>query len=199
MQMRNSPNHFGIVAISFHWLTVALVILAWTLGTFGDELPRGPARSLGLLMHISAGVTILLLLCARAAWRIGDPPPPVERTLLGKYGDLTSRVAHYALYVLLSAVGLTGIVLQFARGNALPIFGLLEIASPWPADRSFARSAKEVHEFLANSLVILAALHAIAALTHHWVFRDQTLVRMLPWTARETPSVHPSPGSGQSQ
>jgi cytochrome b561 len=183
MQLRNSPHHFGIVAISFHWLTVAIVILAWTLGTFGDELPKGPARLVGLFVHISAGVAILMLLGARAAWRVGDPPPPAERTLLRVWSDRTSRVAHYALYVLLAAVGIMGIVLQFARGGPLPIFGLFEIASPWPADRAIARSAKEVHEFLANALVILAALHATAALVHHWILRDQTLVRMLPRTA----------------
>jgi len=39
---------------------------------------------------------------------------------------------------------------------------------------------KEVHEILAHALVILATIHAGAALIHHWVFRDRTLVRMLP-------------------
>jgi len=62
----------------------------------------------------------------------------------------------------------------------LPIFGLFEIASPWAKDRAFAGSATEVHEVLANALVILAAGHAAAALVHHWTFRDRTLVRMLP-------------------
>jgi cytochrome b561 len=37
-----------------------------------------------------------------------------------------------------------------------------------------------VHELLANALLILAGLHACAALIHHYVFRDRTLVRMLP-------------------
>jgi cytochrome b561 len=37
-----------------------------------------------------------------------------------------------------------------------------------------------IHEILANTLVILAALHAVAALIHHWVLRDRTLIRMLP-------------------
>jgi cytochrome b561 len=78
-------------------------------------------------------------------------------------------------------VPVVGIVLQFARGEALWIFGLYEIASPWTKDRVFASSVNEAHELLANALVILAELHAAAAaLIHHWVFRDRTLVRMLP-------------------
>jgi cytochrome b561 len=37
-----------------------------------------------------------------------------------------------------------------------------------------------VHELLANALLILAGIHTAAALMHHYVFRDRTLVRMLP-------------------
>ena len=75
---------------------------------------------------------------------------------------------------------IVGIVAQFARGDTLSVFGLYEIASPWVKDRAFARSVTEIHEIAANALVVPAALHAVAALVHHWVFRDRTLVRMLP-------------------
>jgi cytochrome b561 len=37
-------------------------------------------------------------------------------------------------------VPVVGIILQFARGDALSIFGLYEIASPWTKDRAFASS-----------------------------------------------------------
>ena len=98
----------------------------------------------------------------------------------GKWLDPAAPIAHYGLYVLLVAVPVVGIVLQFARGDALPLFGLAEIPSPWLKDRAFAHSVKEVHEVLAHALVILAVMHAAAALIHHWIFRDRTLVRMLP-------------------
>ena len=73
-----------------------------------------------------------------------------------------------------------GIILQFARGDALPLFGLAETPSPRLKDRAFAHNVKKVHEILAHTLVILAAFHAAAALIHHLIFRDRTLVRMLP-------------------
>ena len=187
MRWRNSTSHYGAIALSFHWITVALVIIAWALGSFDDVLPRGPARAAGLFVHISAGIAIMAMLFVRLAWRVGDPPPPAETTPLGAWADRAGRLAHIALYALLIAVPVSGIVLQFARGNALPVFGLYEIASPWVADRAFARSVKEVHEVLANALVILAALHAGAALFHHWVLKDRTLLRMLPWSAQSRP------------
>jgi cytochrome b561 len=180
MQFRNSANSYGAVAKGFHWLTAALVILAWALGSFDDVLPKGPARAAGLFVHMSAGLTIIAALAARLLWRLADAPPLPEPSALGVWLDRAGRLAHIALYALLAAVPVAGIVLQFARGDALPLFGFTEIPSPWIADRAFARSAKEVHELLANALVILAGLHAAAALLHHWLLKDRTLVRMLP-------------------
>jgi cytochrome b561 len=60
------------------------------------------------------------------------------------------------------------------------LFGIIEIPSPWTRDRVFAHTVKEIHEIVANALVIVATFHAAAALIHHFVFHDDTLIRMLP-------------------
>jgi cytochrome b561 len=182
MQLSNTADRFGAIPQGLHWVMAALVALSWASGTFGDDLPRGAARAAGLSVHLYSGLTIVVLLVIRLAWRIADPPPSPEQTPLGKFGEWTSYAVHVALYVLLIAVLAIGITLQFARGDALSIFGLYDIASPWPRDRAFARSVKDIHETLANGLVILAGLHAVAALIHHWILRDRTLVRMLPFS-----------------
>ena len=184
MRFRNSPDGYGAVPKALHWLTVTFVLVAWALGAFDDALPKGALRAGGLFVHICAGLAILGLLFARLLWRLADPPPQPEPTVLGAWLDRVGRVAHYALYALVIAVPIAGILLQFTRGEALPLFGISEIRSPWPADRALARTIKEVHEVLANSLVILASVHAVAALVHHWVFRDRTLMRMLPHSDR---------------
>ena len=62
----------------------------------------------------------------------------------------------------------------------MPLFGLATIPSPWLKDAAVAHNVKEVHEVLAHALLVIAAFHAIAALIHHWVFQDRTLIRMLP-------------------
>jgi cytochrome b561 len=182
--MTNPIHRYGLAPRFLHWLTVILVIVAWTLGTFGDDLPKGAARDTGLFVHISAGLVILIALIMRLAWRVVEPPPPVESNefgrWLGAFADPAARLAHYTLYALLIAVPIAGIVAQFARGNALPLFGIAEIASPWLRDRAFAHSVTEIHEILANALVIVVIFHAAAALVHHFVFRDNTLIRMLP-------------------
>ncbi len=185
MQIFNSATRYGAVAQSFHWLAVVLVIVAWVLGISDDLLPKGPARAAGLYIHITAGLLVVVLTIMRLLWRGVDPSPAAEKTEFGDWSfagwiGLGAKLAHVGLYVLLVAAPLVGIAALFARGNALPVFGLFEIASPWPADRAFARSLKGIHELLAHGLLALAGLHAAAALLHHWVFGDRTLTRMLP-------------------
>ena len=184
MRLRNSAAGYGAIPQALHWITVALVILAWVLGQLDDVFPKGPARAAALYVHISAGLTVVGILLMRFVWRFADPPPPPEPTALGSWLDRAGRLTHYALYALLIAAPLSGILVLFGRGQSLPLFGLTEIASPWIADRSFARSVREFHEVMTNALVILAAIHAVAALVHHWVLRDRTLVRMLPFAWR---------------
>ena len=108
------------------------------------------------------------------------PPPPAEKTRYGRLVAVAANISHAALYALLVAVPAAGMTLQFARGHAVPLFGLWAIPSPWVADRAFAHKVGEAHELLADALLVLAALHMIAALWHHWVLRDRTLTRMLP-------------------
>jgi cytochrome b561 len=184
MQLRNTPERYGFISKFLHWLTVALVILAWLLGTFGDDLPRGAPRSVGLFVHISAGLGVLILLVLRLMWRVYDRPPPPEMTPFGSSLEFAGKFTHAALYVLLAATPILGVLLQFARGDALPLFGIAEIASPWVRDRAFAHSVKEVRELLSNALMILAVFHALAAMIHHWIWHDRTLARMLPGVAR---------------
>ena len=109
-------------------------------------------------------------------------PPRVKpiRQMACRFADPSARLAHYTLYALLIAVPIAGIIEQFARGDPLPLLGIGEITSPWIQDRAFAHSVKEIHEVAAHVLVIVAIFHTAAALIHHFVFRDNTLIQMLP-------------------
>ena len=179
-----ASNGYGPVAKSLHWATVLLVVIAWTLGMFGEELSEESAQGSRSLTHIWIGLTVLVVALVRIPWRIANPPPKIVATEFGRWlvewTDPASRLMHYALYGLLVVVPAFGIALQFAQGHSLPLFGLGEIPSPWLADKAFAHSVKEAHEILANLLVILAVFHMAAALVHHIVFGDNTLRRMLP-------------------
>jgi len=182
------PNEYSPISRFLHWLIVLLVLLAWALGTFGKNLfGKGEETAYaigGLAVHISVGLAILLIAAVRFPWRIANPPPPPEANEFNRWlifwTDPAARITHYVLYILLFAVPIVGILLQFSRGHGIPLFGLAEVASPFATDRGLARNLKEFHELLAHLLVIIALLHAGAAVIHHVVFGDSTLVRMAP-------------------
>jgi cytochrome b561 len=180
MRVRNSSRSYGTVAMALHWAVVFLVLGAALSALIGDYLPDGAIRQAGLVAHISFGLAILVFVMARLFWRLVDPPPAAVNSRLGPWGELAGQIAHYAIYALLITIPVAGIMVQFARGESLPVFGLFDVASPWAADRAFAHDVKEVHEALANGLIGLLSLHAAAALVHHYVFHDRTLLRMLP-------------------
>jgi cytochrome b561 len=171
---------YSPMAQLFHWASALLVLLAWSLGTFGEDLPKGSIRELSEFVHLSAGQLIVALLLARLVWRAISPPPPPEITPLGIWVDRGGRAMHYVLYALLVAVPVAGVATLFASGEGLPLFGLGEIPSPWLKNKAFAHDVKEIHGTLANALVVLALVHAGAALVHHFYFHDRTLKRMLP-------------------
>jgi cytochrome b561 len=180
MQIKNSPARYGAAPQIIHWLTALFVICGWLLGQFGDALPKGPPRQFGLYLHMTLGQCVIALLFIRLAWRVANSPPPPEATPLGWLLEVAAKVSHTTLYAFLFVVPLLGIIVQLKRGHDLPIFGLWDFASPWPVDRALSRTVLKVHEYLADALLILAGIHAGAALVHHWIWRDRTLARMVP-------------------
>lgn len=164
---------------ALHWATVLCVLLAYGITYAEDLFARGtPERAAVWSIHISVGLLVLFLTVARFGARVSltmPPPAPLSRPV-----HLAATAAHHALYVLLVVLPLVGIWLAFLRGNAVSFFGLFTLPSPIAVDRVTARTVQEVHEWLANGLIAIAAVHAAAALWHHFIKHDDVLTRMLP-------------------
>ena len=143
-----------------------------------DDFPKSWEGAV-VFTHISFGLTVLALLLVRLGWRMASPPPPPLATPFDPWGSRRAFRSRADLCAVAHGSP-GGDRPQFARGQSLPLFGLFEIASPLARDRTLAGSVKNVHELLAHALLILASLHALAALVHHHVLKDDTLRRMLP-------------------
>lgn len=165
---------------ALHWL-IALLIVGVYLLTFGEDFyERGhPMRATIWWLHISFGLGLLALVLTRIGLRLtrGAPALPPEMTPAERGA---SHLVHFGLYALMLAIPLVGVVLTWLRGDTLTFFGLFTIPSPVETDRDLGRSVKEIHELGANLILALAALHAAAALWHHFIRRDGVLTRMLP-------------------
>lgn len=173
-------NTYSPTQKALHWALFVLVLGIYGL-TYGDDLfQRGdPNRALFWWLHISFG----LLLAALVVWRVGlrlargAPDLPAETAALER---VFAKASHLALYALLIAIPVLGIVLTWFRGDALTFFGLFTVPAPFSPDRDMARTIRELHSLCANGILILAGLHALAALWHHFIRKDDVLERMLP-------------------
>lgn len=179
MSIRNDANGYGTAALTLHWISALCVIASWSLGQLVDTFGREWEPTV-VYAHVSLGLSLAALLVLRLGWRIADPAPAPVPSRFDPWMARAASAGHWLLYALLFAIPVTGVVLNFARGSSLPVFGLFEIASPWARDRAFSRSVKEVHELLSNLLLLVAFGHAAAALFHHHFLKDATLRRMLP-------------------
>jgi cytochrome b561 len=99
-----------------------------------------------------------------------------------RYERLLARGTHFAFYVLLFALPVTGWGLGAADTQSISFFGLFELPQLRIFDRTLSEDQlEEVHQVLFNVLLGLGLLHIAAALKHHFIDRDNILRSMLPW------------------
>ena len=183
MLIRNTEQRFGLVAKTLHWLTLALLIAAFTLAVSMVNMPFSPRKLEFYSWHKWVGVTIFLLVLLRLAWRLVNPvPEPPQST--PPWQRRASTLSHAALYAILIVMPVTGWIMSSALNLPVVYLGLVHIPSPFGVDRALGEAMKIVHLSLAIALLLLVTVHALAALYHHFILRDDVLRRMLPWPAR---------------
>lgn len=179
MQWRNTPARYGLVSVMLHWLVALAVFGLFGLGLWMVELGYyDPWRQRAPELHKSIGIILFALMLLRMLWRWLSPPPPALDSH-GRATRLASRLGHSLLYLGLFALMLSGYLISTADGRAIEVFGLFAVPATLSGLPQQEDIAGLVHEYLAWALVIFAAVHALAALKHHFVDRDSTLVRML--------------------
>lgn len=175
---RRDPTngHYDPTTVWLHWTTVALVTILWVIGQTADWLPRGPFRSGVWSVHVILGFVLGFVLLTRIAWRahFGRVLPPADTGAL----YAIAKATHYTLYLLLATVVITGITNASYRGFTL--FGVWSVPQFGTGDAATRRSITEWHELAANLTLLVAFLHAVAALAHQYVWRDRLLNRMTP-------------------
>lgn len=170
------PPRYDDRTIALHWVTAALVVLLWTVAQVIDFFPKGMPRISARSVHMSLGVILGFVLVARIGWRAtgGTRLPRATPELAGRLAE----IGHYALYVLVAVTVLLGVMNVWARGDSY--FGLFKVPSLAPGNARLKETIEDLHAWCANSTLILAGLHAAAALVHRYVLRDEVLQRMLP-------------------
>ncbi|MGH8050005.1 MAG: cytochrome b [Arenimonas sp.] len=184
MAIKNSSQTWGSLNIGLHWLTVILILSLMVVGLIMTELPNGPQKIQIYAMHKSFGLTVLALTVIRLLWRLFSITPE-EVPDTPKWQSWAAKFTHGVLYILLFAMPISGWLYNSAAGFPLKYFGLFKLPKLSGYDPQLKEMAGDAHETFFYILALLMLMHAGAALKHHYLDKDNTLTRMLPWLAKK--------------
>ena len=180
MQWRNTPETYGALAKFLHWSIVILIIAQYVIIEAAEDLPDGPAKLQAVGNHKSLGMLILGLALVRIAWKVANrgQPRPVP---MPRLQTIAAAAGHGLLYLLILAQPITGWMMSSAANYPVTFFGLFQFPAIVAPNEGAHEAYEDVHEFLFNAIVVIAVVHVLAALYHHFVQKDDTLRRMLPF------------------
>lgn len=175
---REPDIHWNRVTRILHWIIGLLIVGMGLVGLFMTQMDPSMAKLKVYALHKSCGIIVLVLVALRLLWRLAHrAPPPVPQP---RWQRIAAQAMHGLLYVLMFAIPLAGWLYNSAANFPLQWFGLVQIPSIWPADPQVKHLAHALHEYGFWALMALVALHAAAAIKHHFIDKDETLRRMLP-------------------
>jgi cytochrome b561 len=179
MTLPNTTERYGSLSIALHWLMLILLIAAYACIELREIYPKGsdPREALKT-WHFMLGLSVFVLVWLRLLARLTGPTPGIEPNP-PQWQMLSAKLIHLALYALMIGLPLSGWVMLSAAGKPIPFYGL-QLPALIGQNKELAEQIKEVHEAAATVGYILAGLHALAALVHHYLVKDNTLLRMLP-------------------
>src|SRR3990167_5759748 len=176
MLIKNSADQYGIIAIFLHWLMAILIIGLLALGLYMVPLPISHAKLKLYGWHKEYGLLALGLVALRLIWRLLNITPRLTLPFLEK---LAARTVHWAFYVFMFAMPISGWLITSAAGLPASFFGLFVLPNLVSPNEESRMLFEEIHQWLGYGLIVTILLHASAALKHHFVNKDDILMRML--------------------
>jgi cytochrome b561 len=167
-----ASRRYGRVSIFLHWTMAALIVIQLCLGWSMNEIfgDHSPARAQVLWLHVSVGLTILLLVLARVGLRLSHPAPPLPAGMPA-WERALARAAHLMLYMLMLGLPLTGWSLISMGKSPISFWGI-----PWPTLPGMTGLSRPARHALSHAhvyvliwiLLVTLFLHVSGALLHQF-------------------------------
>lgn len=174
--MNRVVQGYNVIAKVNHWLSAVIIIGLFAVGlwmvdlsyysTWYQDAPH---------WHKSVGLLLALYTIFRVTWRLLTRSPEIEGTGFEKFA---ANIAHFLMYALLFGIFISGYLISTSDGRGIDIFDWYTVPSLGALFEDQSDIAGWLHYYFACTLIGLASLHAIAALKHHFVNKDNTLRKM---------------------
>lgn len=172
-----SPKQYDIISRSIHWVTALAVIAMFAVGLWMVDLTYYSTwYKTAPHWHKSAGILIAALTVFRLIWRKVKPAPAIEGSAFERKA---AHAAHHLIYTLLFVIFISGYLISTSDNRPIEVFNWFAVPALGELFPNQSDIAGNIHYYSAIALIALAVLHALAALKHHFINKDNTLRKMI--------------------
>jgi cytochrome b561 len=179
--MRLSQHHsrYPGALMFLHWFMFILIVSMYLIIQVRGYLPKEDGlRTPLILLHKSIGMGILALVICRLVVKWLSPAPPIMPPL-NPLSQKLRILGHTALYVVMLLMPISGYLMSITGGKTVLFFGLA-LPSLIGENKAFSGTLYNTHVLVSQLIYFIVGLHILIALWHHFVRRDNTLIRMMP-------------------
>jgi cytochrome b561 len=174
--------------MSLHWLMLLLIVAVYACIELRVLYPRGSdIREALKTWHFMLGLAIFALVWLRLLARFLVPVPEIVPRP-PRWQLFVAHLTELAIYLFMIAMPLLGWAILSGENQSVPFFGV-QLPALIGENKALAKQLEEIHETIGNVGYFLIGIHAAAALVHHYIQRDNTLVRMLPFRSNDGDTV----------
>ena len=172
MNIFNSQKNYGLLAKLFHWITFIILIVQIPFGFYLVGLEFSDRRIDLENIHILIGITVFYITLFRLVWKFFNSSP-TEGNSFFKGQIFIAKANHFFLYLSIFTITISGILKKLYMGEKL---NFLFFSYGFEKDNfQLADLYYEVHIYANYLLIVLVALHILAVIVHHFIFKDKIL------------------------
>ena len=180
MNWKNSKTRYGTASIGLHWLMLLLLAAVYACMELRGIYPKGSALRDGIkAWHYMLGLSVFGLVWLRIGLQLLGASPEIKPAA-PKWQMRFALLMKLSLYALMIAMPLLGWSILSAEGKPIPYFFGLQLGALIGENKALGLQIQEVHQTFGKVGYFLIGLHAVAGLYHHYIRRDNVLLRMLP-------------------
>jgi cytochrome b561 len=184
MLLKNTRLAYGAVAKTFHWVIFLLIATLLAVGFYMTGMAVSPDKFKLYGLHKSVGITVLTLAVLRLVWKAVNHSPVLPATV-PVWERFLAHAGHLVLYFLMLCMPLSGWAMSSASGLTVSVFGWFTLPNLVEPDPALKQLFREMHGYLAWAIIVMVSLHILAALLHHFYYKNNVLRRMLPFSKEE--------------
>jgi len=175
--MKTNVKNYNALSRAFHWISALTIFGLFGVGLWMVDLTYySEWYKTAPDWHRSIGIILALVTVARIIWKSVTVSPETE----GKpYEVFAAKAVHGFMYLTMILLFVSGYLISTSDGRGIDVFTWFTVPSAGELFDNQSDLAGTIHYYAAWILILMASVHALAAIKHHIIDKDDTLRKMI--------------------